>query len=138
MRCTRNDRKPSSPRPGAAPAWLLAILVLTAIACGEPGRGIVEGEITATEFIEVIVALRQAESELDRDAPPDSAAAAFARRRDEILARHGVTEAAVREFVARTHHRPDLVASIWDSINSRLRTELGDPVDERSHFEPPW
>lgn len=76
--------------------------------------------MTDDEFIEVIVALREAEMALART---DSAGEAFERRRTEILDRHGVTQEDLREFVRQT--APDLArtTALWDSISHRLRTE---------------
>jgi hypothetical protein len=87
--------------------------------------------LTPAEFIDAIVALRQAEREVERSVDPDSLAVEFARRREAILEEQGVTASQLHDFVERHHRRPGVMAGVWDSVTQRLRTDLGDaPVEE--------
>lgn len=66
-----------------------------------------------SRFIEVMVELRKAAREV-----ADSAA--FAARKQQILADKGVTEEQLRTFLT-THIRDlDHLAAVWESINVRL------------------
>lgn len=118
---------------------LLGILATTALAaCGdrEPTGG--EVRIGAGQFVEIIVALRTAEREVERTVPPDSVQPAFARRKSEILARHGVTEEDVRAFVERHHARPGFMVEVWDTIAQRLRSQPPDADDDLTPLEELW
>jgi hypothetical protein len=100
---------------------VLALVWVVFAGCAERGPTDGERPLTATEFIEVVVELREAEGEVERTVDPDLAEAEFARRRDEILERHGVTAEGLHEFVRRNHGRPGVMASVWDSVTQRLR-----------------
>jgi hypothetical protein len=116
-----------SHRPGGGLWITTALLALVLAGCGDLGpQAERQKTLTVAQFVDVIVALREA----DRQADPDSAAVEYERRRPEILAEHGVTEEQLREFVDRNQARIDRMAAVWDTISRRLR--VGD-VDE----EPP-
>jgi hypothetical protein len=129
---------------GGARRWGLTLgltalaLVLGVGACErEPTGG--DRALTPAEFIEVIVALREAELEVEREVHPDSVEVEFARRRDEIFERYGVGPEGVRAFVERYHDRPGVMSSVWDSIAHRLRTRPSDePVEGPYPLEESW
>jgi hypothetical protein len=103
----------------------------------EPTGG--DRALTPAEFIEVIVALREAELEVEREVNPDSVEVEFARRREEIFERYGVGPEGVRAFVERHYHRPGVMSSVWDSIAHRLRTRPSDePVEGPYPLEESW
>jgi hypothetical protein len=125
--------------PGRLLGVSLLALVLAVAGCGErePTGG--DRALTPAEFIEVIVALREAEWEVEKDVAPADAEVEFDRRKAEILARHGVTAEGVRAFIDRHHGRPGLMASVWDSIANRLRIDPSDhPAGELFQFEESW
>jgi hypothetical protein len=116
---------------------LTLLLVLSAGCEREPTGG--DRALTPAEFIEVIVALREAELEVEREAHPDSVEVEFVRRREEIFERFGVGPEGVRAFVERYHDRPGVMSSVWDSIAHRLRTRPSDePVDGPYPLEESW
>jgi hypothetical protein len=70
--------------------------------------------VSRTTFVEVIVALRRAANETPSQP-------AFETRKASILEEAGVTEADLLEYV-RTHAGElEMMASVWDSIEVRLR-----------------
>jgi hypothetical protein len=50
----------------------------------------------------------------------------FQARRDEILARHGVTDSALVAFARRVGRDPERMALIWDTIAARLAAQQRD------------
>jgi hypothetical protein len=110
----------------------LTVIAVSMLACQRDPTGR-DGGLRASEFVEIIVAIRTAEREVLRDAepgtPPDSVRARFERSRDEILQRHGATEESLLRFVDDHHARPRVMAAVWDSITNRLRTPP-DQVEE--------
>jgi hypothetical protein len=89
-----------------------AVGVLLLSAC-RAGSAPVEPMPRAT-FVEVIVALRRAANETTSQ--PE-----FETRKASILEKAGVTEAELLEYV-RAHERDiEMMASVWDSIEVRLR-----------------
>lgn len=108
---------------------LLALVPLVLSGCQRDPTGR-DGGLRTDEFVNVIVELRTAERELERDEalPSDSMEVEFERRRTEILERYGATEDDLLDYVQRHHTRPGLMADVWDTITNRLRTspeELG-------------
>jgi hypothetical protein len=122
--------------PGRVRLLLVALLVLhlPLVGCGDREPTGRDTALTPAEFIEIIVALREAERELE-EADPDSAAKEFARRRTEILDDYGATEDNVRAFIELNHGRPGLMSIVWDSIAQRLRTDSGGDT-LRDPFQP--
>lgn len=106
-------------------AGLLTLLlaVLGAAGCADERDRAPEG-LTRSEFIEVVVALRNAEIELE--APDSVYEARFRTRRDSILDAHGTTQRALYEFLNR---HPDLqyMDAVWDTITQRTIRESDDP-----------
>lgn len=101
---------------------VVALLAFTALAagCRQAPDPAAEAEVAVTEeeFIEMVVALREAERAV---AGEDSAAAEFAERKAEIFARHGVTESDLRRFIARRGGNVDALRELWDTISDRLK-----------------
>lgn len=74
--------------------------------------------VSRETFVEVVVALREAE----RSLPADSTAVErFAERRDSILARHGVSEGDLQAFVRAREEDLAGLQAVWDTINERLK-----------------
>ncbi len=96
------------------------------MACGEP-EPTVQAGLTAEEFVEVVVALREAEREV---ASEEDATVLFEERKAEILSRYDTTDEELRAFLA--DHGRDLAAlsETWDSIAERLKHEA--PMDSTS------
>lgn len=126
---SETKRRARPGRPGrVAAATLLVVVVLSA--CGERDPTAQPRTPSRQEFVEVVVALREAERAVRDASDPDSAAAAFEERKEEILERYGTTDAALRRFVERLHARPAVMAEVWDTIAQRLRREA-EPEPER-------
>lgn len=91
----------------------LLALVLSAGLWASCDRGHDGTGLSQTRFIEVIVELRRASLRLEDPA-------AFAARKQQILADAGVTEEQLRAYI--TAHERDLshMAAVWESINVRL------------------
>jgi hypothetical protein len=112
--------------PWPARRWLAAALLpLILVGCDALAPPARDGRLTTAQFVDVIVALREAEREIAQEVTGDSADTVFAERRDEILERHGVSEGDVRQFVTRHRDRPAIMTDTWDQIAQRLgvRTE---------------
>jgi hypothetical protein len=99
--------------------------------CGEPAAP--DRTLAPGEFVDIIVALRQAEQDSNREAHPDSVEIEFERKKLEILERHNATEEQVRGFMEGYRHKPKVIATAWDSIAHRLRM-----VPPRVDDETPW
>jgi hypothetical protein len=115
--------------------WTMtALLPLALSGCGaEPAA---PGQALAPEkFVEIVVALRQAEREVEREAHPDSLEAEFERRKGEILDLHSATEEQVRAFMESHRDRPAVMAAAWDSIAQRLRPPPSRTEEERTRPE---
>ena len=114
--------RPTTQRPGLG----LLALVLGAAACGgsEPAAA---GGLTRAEFVDVVVAVRQAELDGPADVDQDSADVLFEERKDSILAAHGVTEADLERFLA-AHADVDFQDALWDTITQRLKRPIRDPA----------
>lgn len=96
-------------------------MVLLAVAVQGCGRGEATGAetgLTADEFVEVIVELREAERAVMQE---DSAQELFVRRKAEILERHGTSEEEIRAFVATASQDLPKLEAVWEEISSRLR-----------------
>lgn len=96
----------------AARAILLLALNLNA-ACNRPAEPALQSRITAAQFVEVFVGLRQAQIK-NRDT------AAFEQAKREILRKAGVTEADLVQFVKAHANQPSLMAGVWDSVQARI------------------
>lgn len=109
------------PRVRRAFALLGAAAIV--VGCGEPA-GSSGPALTRDEFIGVVVAIRQAELDLERTGEEgDTLAARFQARRDSILAAHGTTREELYEFL---EHHTDLhyMDGVWDSITQDLKRPL--------------
>lgn len=120
---------------GRPAAWWLAAAVLTLVVggCNAVDPTSRDAELTRDQFVDVIVALREAEREVVQEAPADSLQPRFIQRREEILAEHGVTADDLREFVARHQGRPSVMAGVWERIAERLGAT---PSDSTEHHLP--
>jgi hypothetical protein len=125
---------PAVPTPSALAApgrrWLvyLCIALLLTLAVGLGGCAGERADapvLTQEQFVDIIVALREAEREV---AEEDSAAARFEERKRGILERHGTTEDQLRAFIVT--HRDDLpvLQAVWDTITERLKYARPTPV----------
>lgn len=111
-------------RPRAARTVLGSILVavvLTAGACSESDPATSETGLARSEFVEVVVALRNAEIELTEELEDDSALdARFGTARDSILDAHGTTQEELFTFLER-HPDVQYQDEVWDTITQRLK-----------------
>lgn len=87
------------------------------------------GALTPDAFVDVIVALREAERAAVAE---DSAHLVFQARKEEILAEHDVTEEDVRDFVRLHEGDFALMDRLWDTIAQRLKyvPEADDPTPD--------
>lgn len=111
-----------APGPVRLGIVLLGAAVLV-VGCGEPvGRS--TPALTRDEFIDVVVAIRRAELDLERTGlEGDTVATRFQARRDSILAAHGTTGEQLNEFLE--HHTDlDFMDGVWDSITQGLKRPL--------------
>ena len=92
-------------------------LALVPACAGEPTDG-TGGGLTPESFIEIMVALREAERGVLES---DSARAEFERERSRILAEHDATEDDLREFVRAHEGDFSLMTQVWDSVAQRLK-----------------
>jgi hypothetical protein len=118
------------------PVALALALLGPALACAGPDPAASGPGLTRSQFIEAVVAIRDAELAVAR---ADSAQALFEARRDSILAAHGTTEAELRLFLER-HSELAYMEEVWDSITQRLKRPIesprrADPLTEES--DPP-
>jgi hypothetical protein len=121
--------RPSAYRRGRH-RWLAAgLFVLTVAGCDALDPANRGSGLTKAQFVDVIVALREAERELLLDETVDSAHVEFARVKDEILQDHGVTELEIRAFVARHRNRPAAMTEAWDRIAQRLGVRSEDIME---------
>jgi hypothetical protein len=121
-------RRPSHPR--VARRWLAAALFpLVVVGCDALDPTARDGGVTKERFIEVIVALREAERELVLDESSDSAHIEFAQRKEDIFQRKGVSEYDLRQFVTRHRDRPAVMTDVWDQIAQRLGVRTEDIMD---------
>lgn len=123
----RHPRHPLTSSLGLLAPLLIGMLLLTG--CGGEPTG-EEVALSADEFVEVMVALREAERE-SLEVGEDSAGVEFRRRKEEILAEHGVAQEDLRQFVVAHSADFELMEIVWDTIAQRLRyvPEPGDPED---------
>jgi hypothetical protein len=120
MRMRDDDGGPrvgAGPRPRGRARLALALALPLLAACSTGGEE-VEGGLTAERFTEVVESLREAERSLPDG---DSAAALFAERRDEILARYEVTEEQLRAYVRARARDAEGLRELWDTLSERLR-----------------
>ena len=96
----------------------MVVLAAGALACDGGEAAVAETGLTSEEFVEVMVALREAERAVMQE---DSAQELFVRRKAEILERHGTTEEEIRAFVTAAARDLPRLEAIWDEISSRLR-----------------
>lgn len=119
---------PGGPAPAASAgpvrrgiAFLAAAALL--VGCGQPAAR-PGPALTRHEFIDVVVAIRRAELDLERSVEDgDSVAARFHALRDSIMAAHGTTQEELYEFL---EHHTDLeyMDAVWDSIKEGLKRPL--------------
>lgn len=130
---------PSPPRGRRTAGWLAAaVLPLIVSGCNAVEPTARDGELTRDQFVDVIVALREAEQELVQEAPADSLQPRFIQRRDEILAEHGVTADDLRTFVRRHQERPSVMAEMWERIAERLGPTPSDSTERHIPTDPIW
>lgn len=87
--------------------------------------------MTRDQFIDVVVAIRRAELDLEGEGEEgDSLSVPFQVRRDSILAAHGTTREELYEFLER-HTDLRYMDAVWDSITQGLKRPL------RSRALPP-
>jgi hypothetical protein len=128
------NRSPSYSGPRRR--WLVgALLSLLFVGCDGLAPTSRDGGLTKAQFVDVIVALREAEREIIQEVAGDSAHIEFAQRKDEILERHGVSEEDLRQFVARHRDRPALVTDAWDQIAQRLGVRTEDIMESLPGME---
>jgi predicted outer membrane protein len=105
-------------RPERRHAAALTVAGLLLLALGGCQRADRDGTGLSTDrFADVVVAIREAELAAQYS---DSAAAEFERRKAEILAEHDVTDAELRDYLAR-HDDVESLVEIWDTLNQRLK-----------------
>lgn len=101
-----------------------------------------EAEVTRSEFVEIVTALRQAERAVAQE---ESAESLYAERKSEILARYDVTESNLRAFVERLQEDPAELQAVWDTISQRLKhvpgegdgLEVEGELEDGGEREPP-
>ncbi|MFO7892993.1 MAG: hypothetical protein R6U63_04600 [Longimicrobiales bacterium] len=110
--------------PGRGPPsgpWLLLLGLLAVSGCAEPDAVASAAELTRSEFIDVVVALRTAEIELrDELDDPSALDARYQAAKDSILEAHGVHAGELYAFLELNR---DLQTQdeVWDSIAQRLK-----------------
>lgn len=98
---------------------ILALLLPALLAGCDLGRASrSEAPLTPDEFVEIIVAVREAEREVAQE---DSAGQRFEERKQEILEHHGTNEAELQRFLAANRENIALLQTVWDTITERLR-----------------
>lgn len=116
----------------------MGMLLPLASACGATEPTNQDLVLKPAQFIDIVVAIRQAEPEL-ADHDDESTVREFERRKAEILKEHGATEEALRNFVDRHYRRPGVLAAVWDSIANRLMvTAPDDEPDQWLLEEEAW
>lgn len=126
----RRTRPPIRSSTGpSGPGRLVALLVLATplLGCGEPEPTGSDAGLTREEFVQVVVALRDAELDVEAQLEQDSADVLFEARKDSILAAYETTESELHAFLAR---HPDLEYqdALWDTIAQRLKRPAHDPT----------
>lgn len=132
MTCSdRYDPHPTASGGGDRTATLgparLGITLLGSVAllvgCSEPA-GTANPAMTRDEFIDVVVAIRRVELDLEgTEEEGDTVTALFQARKDSILAAHGTTGDELYEFLER-HTDLHYMDAVWDSITQRLKRPL--------------
>ena len=89
------------------------ILLLVCTSCTKPAEPPVQSALTAEQFIDIFVQLRNAQTK--NAAPQD-----YARAKQQILRKAGATEDDLRQFVKVHSNQITLMASVWDSVQSRI------------------
>lgn len=116
--------------PARALIALLAVAMLGAGCMQETGStDDAREELTSEEFVAIVTALREAERDVAQE---DSAAALFAERKAEILARHERSEAELRAFLVNHGEDVPALQEVWDTIAQRLKYapgEIGEPEE---------
>lgn len=130
--------RPLAQRNPAA-RWLTAALLPLALGgCDALTPDTRDPGVTPDQFVDVVVALRQAEQEVGGEADADSVQMEFTRRRDLILEEHGVTADEIRAFVLRHQDRPALLAEAWERVAERLGSNTSNAADGRFPDEEAW
>lgn len=122
----RRSRDPATRPTTRTAAATLALALSAALlpACAGPDPAESRLKVDRGEFIEVMVAIRDATLELERqDSVPEGR---FEELRDSILAAHEVDRAELYAFV-NAHPDLEYQEELWDSINRRLMRPLKAP-----------
>lgn len=106
---------------------MLLILAAPLMGCGGPEPTSSQTGLTREDFVEVVVALRDAEIDAQARLEQDSADVLFEARKDSILAAHETTESALHEFLAQ-HADLEYQDALWDTITQRLKRPVHDPT----------
>ncbi|HUE77198.1 MAG TPA: hypothetical protein VMM83_04585 [Longimicrobiales bacterium] len=105
-------------------ALATALLSIGLVACERSDTDVTA--LTPETFADVIVELREAEREA---LETDSAVQVYARRKAEILERHGTSEQELRRFVELSSRDLPLLDELWEDISQRLRRPMDAPED---------
>lgn len=114
----------------------LAAVAAALVACGDGAEPQAGPSITRAQFIDAVVALRNAETDLDRETDDDSVLAVrYEAARDSILAAQDVTSAELEAFLAH-HDDLDVQDALWDTIAERLKRPRVFETDEPGPGQP--
>ena len=90
-----------------------SLLCLTLLACAEKPPAPAPSGLTTEQFIDLFVALRDAQSKAPT---PD----AFEQMKAAAFARSGARAENLERFVKEHSGDPGFMASVWDSVQSRI------------------
>ena len=114
VRTSSRPVPPSRVRNRAARATAAFLLAVTAAACTREASA---PQLEPETYVDVMVALRRAHRQT-------ASAAEFQTRREQILREAGVTDSLLVEWVRTRGTDVELLASLWDSINARLASDV--------------
>lgn len=119
--CLPDRVRDRSRRPPQSGPWLLLLGLLAVSGCTGPDAAASAAELTRSEFIDVVVALRTAEIELRDELDDDSALdARYQAARDSILEAYGISAGELYAFV-ELNRELKAQDEVWDSITQRLK-----------------